>query len=406
MSARINKEVETLRRDPPPGITAVPIDGNVRYFDVRLSGPKDSPYENGIFKLELFLTEEYPMEAPQVRFLTRIYHPNVDKVGRICLSILKPEGWSPALQIRTYVLREAQTFSWQAPNRAFVLVGDAYPHKDSFTDQGIFWGDELEKCVAMGIKVYGVQVGSSPECDDFYHEISDRSGGIYLALDQFSLINSMFMAVCYKEMSNEKVDQYRKELEREGQLDQGHKNMFGSLKRGGSKLRVPKDKPYDWWNKGAPGSPSWFLDGSKWFPRRVHVPVAAAAAAAAAPVAPAPPAKKAKARAQKRPRAQSDESEAEAPAKRARMLETKKVAPKKEYYVRGDNGEMWIARTVKVEGSTARVKWFEELRRFPDHYVLVEWKDTIPLLSIAGPAEMELDQRTGMFRRAGKVPAI
>ena len=95
------------------GISAAPAEDNLRHFRVMLEGPRDSPYEGGRFKLELFLPEEYPMAPPKVRFLTKIYHPNVDKLGRICLDILK-DKWSPALQIRTVLLSIQALMS--APN--------------------------------------------------------------------------------------------------------------------------------------------------------------------------------------------------------------------------------------------------------------------------------------------------
>ncbi len=110
---RIVKETQRLVLEPVEGISAAPTEDNMRYFNVIILGPTSSPYEGGVFKLELFLPEDYPMAAPKVRFLTRIYHPNVDKLGRICLDILK-DKWSPALQIRTVLLSIQALMS--APN--------------------------------------------------------------------------------------------------------------------------------------------------------------------------------------------------------------------------------------------------------------------------------------------------
>ncbi|KAL0082216.1 ubiquitin-conjugating enzyme E2 N [Phycomyces blakesleeanus] len=122
---RIVKETERLLADPAPEISATPHDDNLRYFDVIIAGPTQSPFEGGVFRLELYLPEDYPMAPPKVRFLTKIYHPNIDKLGRICLDILK-DKWSPALQIRTVLLSIQALLS--APNPDDPLANDVAQH--------------------------------------------------------------------------------------------------------------------------------------------------------------------------------------------------------------------------------------------------------------------------------------
>ena len=100
---RIIKETQNLAKEPVSGIFATPSANNARHFMVKISGPPGTPFEGGLFDCELFLPEDYPMTPPKVLFRTKIYHPNVDKLGRICLDILK-DKWSPALQIRSVLL--------------------------------------------------------------------------------------------------------------------------------------------------------------------------------------------------------------------------------------------------------------------------------------------------------------
>ncbi|CAK8988434.1 unnamed protein product [Durusdinium trenchii] len=112
---RIEKETQKLETEPPPGVQAKPDPANYRYFHIVMAGPTGTPYEGGNYKMELFLPEGYPMEPPKVRFLTKIYHPNIDKLGRICLDVLK-DKWSPALQIRTVLLSIQALLSTPEPS--------------------------------------------------------------------------------------------------------------------------------------------------------------------------------------------------------------------------------------------------------------------------------------------------
>ena len=132
---RIVKETQRLQSDPDIGVSAVPCMLNLRYFNVTIAGPNLSPYQEGIFKLELFVPEEYPMGPPKVRFLTKVYHPNIDKIGRIGLDVLM-DKWCPALQIRTVLLSIQALLS--APN----------PDNPLATDVGEHWKKNKQAAIA------------------------------------------------------------------------------------------------------------------------------------------------------------------------------------------------------------------------------------------------------------------
>lgn len=78
-----------------------------------IMGPGDSPFSGAVFFVNIHFPPDYPFKPPKVQFQTRVYHPNINSQGSICLDILK-EQWSPALTISK--VRPPQ-LPCQAPNR-------------------------------------------------------------------------------------------------------------------------------------------------------------------------------------------------------------------------------------------------------------------------------------------------
>ena len=100
---RIKKELNDISKDPPSNCTAGPHNDDMFFWDATLFGPRDSPYEGGVFSLRIQFPEDYPFKPPRVGFVTRVYHVNVNDKGGICLDILKDQ-WSPALTISKVLL--------------------------------------------------------------------------------------------------------------------------------------------------------------------------------------------------------------------------------------------------------------------------------------------------------------
>ncbi|GIQ80036.1 hypothetical protein KIPB_000763 [Kipferlia bialata] len=105
MSARrLAKELRDLHREPVALVSAGPNDeSDLYHWTASIMGPPSSPYEGGVFRLSITFSHDYPFKPPQLRFINKVFHPNISESGAICLDILK-EAWSPVLSISKVLL--------------------------------------------------------------------------------------------------------------------------------------------------------------------------------------------------------------------------------------------------------------------------------------------------------------
>jgi ubiquitin-conjugating enzyme E2 D/E len=116
---RLNKEYADFLNDPPTNCSGGPVGEDLFAWEAIIIGPEDTPYEGGIFKLDIKFGADYPYKPPKISFSTRIYHMNINASGGICLDILK-DNWSPALTISKVLLSICSLLS--DPNPSDPLV--------------------------------------------------------------------------------------------------------------------------------------------------------------------------------------------------------------------------------------------------------------------------------------------
>jgi len=100
---RITKELKDINSNPPPQLSAGPAGDDPFHWQATIMGPSESPFEGGVFFLNIHFPTDYPFKPPKFAFTTRIYHPNINSNGAICLDILRSQ-WSPALTVAKVLL--------------------------------------------------------------------------------------------------------------------------------------------------------------------------------------------------------------------------------------------------------------------------------------------------------------
>ncbi|XP_005178662.2 uncharacterized protein LOC131801273 isoform X2 [Musca domestica] len=146
---RIPKEVHQIENSKKDhGISCKILSDN--NIEALVPGPKASPYEEGIFKISISFGEQYPFRPPTFKFITPVYHPNIDSSGKICLDLLRmpPNGsYNPAITLESILLSIQLLLA--NPNPDDPLQGDA---ADLYKNNRKLFNEEAKKFVAKNCK--------------------------------------------------------------------------------------------------------------------------------------------------------------------------------------------------------------------------------------------------------------
>lgn len=143
---RISKELEECRQDTQSGVSLeLNNESDLTHLTGYFKGPPGTPYEGGVFQVDINIPNEYPFKPPQMKFLTKIYHPNISSVtGAICLDILK-DAWTPILTLKNSLISLQSLLQSPEPNDP----QDAEVAKQYLSDKPGF-----EKTAAYWTKIY------------------------------------------------------------------------------------------------------------------------------------------------------------------------------------------------------------------------------------------------------------
>ncbi|KAJ7101550.1 ubiquitin-conjugating enzyme/RWD-like protein [Mycena belliarum] len=117
------------------------IDSSPFHLKGSFPGPEDTPYQGGHFEVDIVIPESYPFQPVKMKFITKVYHPNVSSAsGAICLDILK-DAWSPVLTLKSTLISLQSLLCSPEPNdpQDAEVAKHYTTSKHSFEETAIYW---------------------------------------------------------------------------------------------------------------------------------------------------------------------------------------------------------------------------------------------------------------------------
>lgn len=161
------------------------------------------------------------------------FSTNLDRIKDF-VNMTGPTHGGDSPECYELVLNEARSFAWRADaKKVFMMIGDDLPHEPSYPQnvKRINWREELKLLKQMGIPVYAVH--AMADCrrhsKSFYEAAAELTDGYYLTLDQFQNVPDLIMAVCYKQMGNDVLEQFETALKKENRFTRNHEDIIYTL---------------------------------------------------------------------------------------------------------------------------------------------------------------------------------
>jgi len=152
---RVQKEIRDCAKDKDSQISIEMVDENPFHLIGAFPGPPDTPYEGGYYEVDIQIPDSYPFQPVKMKFITKVYHPNVSSAsGAICLDILK-DAWSPVLTLKSTLISLQSLLCEPVPNDP----QDAEVAKHYLTDRNSFnatakhWAQAYAQAPASKIKL-------------------------------------------------------------------------------------------------------------------------------------------------------------------------------------------------------------------------------------------------------------